>query len=233
MKEYQIICYIYLDKVTERRWVNITARKKCLFVLLGIAIISTVLFLFNWWYASSFTLSFIPSGYFNNSIFDVLIEDIDSKTFENSIVDFQKKTNKCKSFPRDALYIKCQGFFYTESSHYDWGYDCRAECYLECYYSSIEFKKEIDRLEGFENKGKKAIFVEDLFSLPAYVVAYNWDSNYEYSLIDEEKYIIRYVYLFDSGNNINFPKEFYPTKLLRDSSFPNQGFANGYSCYVS
>lgn len=208
-------------------------RKKVLFIFLGIAIISLGLLVFQWFYSSLFTLSFTPSGYSNNSIFDVLIEDMDSETFENSIVDFQKKTNKCKSFPREALYIKCQGFFYTESSHYDWGYDYRAECYLECYYSSIEFKKEIDRLEGFENKGKKAIFVEDLFSLPAYVAAYNWDSNYEYSLIDEENYIIRYVYLFDTGKNIDFPEIFFPKKLLRESNFPNQGFANGYSCYVS
>lgn len=208
-------------------------RKKVLFVFLGIAIISVGLLIFDSVYTSSFTLSFIPSGYSNNSIFDVLIEDIDSETFENSIVDFQKKTNKCKSFPREALYIKCQGFFYTESSHYDWGYDYRAECYLECCYSEIEFNKEIERLAGFSNKNKNAIFVEDLLSLPAYVVAYNWDSNYEYSLIDEEKYIIRHVYLFDTGKNINFPIDFYPTKLLRESSFPNQGFANGYSCYVS
>lgn len=208
-------------------------RKKVLFVFLGIAIISLGLLVFQWFYSSLFTLSFTPSGYSNNSIFDVLIEDIDNKTFENSIVDFQKKTNKCKTFPTKASYIKCQGFFYTESSHYDWGYDYRAECYLECYYSSIEFKKEIDRLEGFENRGKKAIFVEDLFSLPAYVAAYNWDSNYEYSLIDEENYIIRYVYLFDTGKNIDFPEIFFPKKLLRESNFPNQGFANGYSCYVS
>ena len=113
-------------------------RKKVLFVFLGIAIISVGLLIFDSVYTSSFTRSFIPSGYSNNSIFDVLIEDIDSETFENSIVDFQKKTNKCKSFPREALYIKCQGFFYTESSHYDWGYDYRAECYLECCYSEID-----------------------------------------------------------------------------------------------
>ena len=209
-------------------------RKKVLFIYLGIGAFVAV-FLFVWMevYDSYFHLLFTPSGYQNNEIFDVLIEDIDSESFENNIIDFQDKTKKCKSFPREALYIKCQGFFYTESSHYDWGDDYRAECYLECYYSSIEFKKEIDRLEGFENRGKRAIFVEDLFSLPAYVVAYNWDSNYEYSLIDEENYVIRYVYLFDIGKNIDFPEIFFPKKLLRESSFPNQGFANGYSCYVS
>ena len=59
-------------------------------------------------------------------------------------------------------------------------------------------------IERFVNKDKKAIFVEDLLLLPAYVAAYNWDSNYEYSLIDEENHIIRYVYLFDIENNINF-----------------------------
>jgi hypothetical protein len=52
-------------------------------------------------------------------------------------------------------------------------------------------------------------------------------------VIDEEIYIIRYVYLFDTGKNIDFPEIFFPKKLLRESNFPNQGFANGYSCYVS
>lgn len=208
-------------------------RKKVLFIFLGIAIISLGLLVFHWVNLSLFTLSFSPSGYQNNKIFDVLIEDIVSESFENNIIEFQNKTEKCKTFPTKASYIKCQGFFYSEYKHYSWGYDYSAECYLECYYSSIEFKKEIDRLEGFENRGKKAIFVEDLFSLPAYVAAYNWDSLYEYSLIDEENYIIRYVYLFDTGKNIDFPEIFFPKKLLRESSFPNQGFANGYSCYVS
>jgi hypothetical protein len=209
-------------------------RKKVLFIYLGIGAFVAV-FLFIWMvvYDSYFHLLFTPSGYQNNKIFDVLIEDIDSESFENNIIDFQNKTKKCKTFPTKASYIKCQGLFYSEYKHYDWGDDYRAECYLECYYSSIEFKKDIDRLEEFENRGKKAIFVEDLFSLPAYVAAYNWDSNYEYSLIDEENYIIRYVYLFDTGKNIDFPEIFFPKKLLRESNFPNQGFANGYSCYVS
>ena len=72
-------------------------------------------------YDSYFHLLFTPSGYFNNSIFDVLIEDIDSESFENNIIDFQNKTKKCKTFPTKASYIKCQGFFYSEYKHYDWG----------------------------------------------------------------------------------------------------------------
>ena len=139
-------------------------RKKVLFIFLGIAIILSCLFIFHWFYSSLFTLSFTPSGFQNNKIFDVLIEDIVGESFENSIIDFQNKTKKCKTFPTKASYIKCQGFFYSEYKHYDWGYDYSAECYLECYYSSIEFKKEIDRLEGFENRGKKAIFVESVAS---------------------------------------------------------------------
>ena len=59
-------------------------------------------------------------------------------------------------------------------------------------------------IERFVDGDKKAIVFEDLFSLRLHVDAYNWDSNYEYSLIDEENYIIRYVYLFYTGKNIDF-----------------------------
>ena len=71
-------------------------RKKVLFIFLGIAIILSCLFIFHWFYSSLFTLSFTPSGFQNNKIFDVLIEDIVGESFENSIIDFQNKTKKCK-----------------------------------------------------------------------------------------------------------------------------------------
>ena len=51
-------------------------------------------------------------------------------------------------------------------------------------------------IERFVDGDKKAIVVEDLLLLRLHVDAYNRDSNYEYSLINEENYIIRYVYLF-------------------------------------
>ncbi len=61
-------------------------------------------------------------------------------------------------------------------------------------------------IERFVDEDKKAIVFEDLLLLRLHVDAYNWDSNYEYSLINEENYIIRYVYLFDTGKNIDFPE---------------------------
>ena len=61
-------------------------------------------------------------------------------------------------------------------------------------------------IERFVDGDKKAIVVEDLLLLRLHVDAYNWDSSYEYSLNDEENYIIRYVYLFDTGKNIDFPE---------------------------
>lgn len=38
---------------------------------------------------------------------------------------------------------------------------------------------------------------------------------------------------FNTGKNIDFPENSFQKKLLRESNFPNQGYANGYSCYVS
>ena len=78
-------------------------RKKVLFIFLGIAIISLGLLGFHCVYFSLFTLSFTPSEYQNNEIFDVLIEDIVGESFENNIIDFQNKTKKCKTFPTKLL----------------------------------------------------------------------------------------------------------------------------------
>lgn len=73
-------------------------RKKVLFIFLGIAIISLGLLVFHWVNLSLFTLSFSPSGYQNNKIFDVLIEDIVSESFENNIIEFQNKTENVRHF---------------------------------------------------------------------------------------------------------------------------------------
>ncbi|MBQ2472026.1 MAG: hypothetical protein II508_05460, partial [Acholeplasmatales bacterium] len=63
-------------------------RKRVLFIFLGIGVFATI-FLVIWMvYDSYFCLSFTPSGYQNNKIFDVLIEDIVGESFENNIIDF-------------------------------------------------------------------------------------------------------------------------------------------------
>ena len=209
-------------------------RKRVFFIILGVVILEIVLFVCIEIYNSQFKLSFCPNGYFNDETISVPIENIPKDSFENSVNTYQNNTKKCKSFPTSATYISCQGFFYEKSKHYDWGWDYSAVIFLECYYENAEFEKEINRIKGFIYKDKEIVYVDDLFSLPAYVVAYNWDSLYEYMLIDEDDCTIRYVYLFDSGENTSIPNDFFPKKVLRNSSFPNLGlFSNGYNCYVS
>lgn len=209
-------------------------RKKALFIILGVAILELVLFAFFEIYTAQFKLSFSPYGYDNDEAITVSVENISKERFESSIGTYKENTKKCKSFPTFASYINCQGFFYEEYKHYDWGWDYKAVIYLECYYEIFEFESEIERIKSFIYNEKTIVYVDDLFSLPAYVVAYNWDSLFEYMLIDKDNYSIRYVYLFDSGKNVSIPENYFPKKILRDSSFPNQGFfSNGYNCYAS
>lgn len=148
-----------------------------------------------------------------------------------------------KMFPQELNCQKSLYFEFQEEHYSDMGNVNRAEIYLECNYSEDFFNNEIDRLSKlychYNSKDKYSVYTETLFALPAFVISYNYDSQFEYALIDYDNLRIIYIYLFaindyrdNSLSNIVFNKDYAPTKKLKDSDFDKSLNHSGkYSIY--
>lgn len=93
------------------------------------------------------------------------------------------------------------------------------QIYLKCEFDEKEFEEEVKRLQSIENtyEGKKHTIVYDSenFCYPAYVAIFNFDSTYEYVLMDEENNIIYYIYLqFINKEEIKFEEKLLPNNYL-------------------
>lgn len=67
--------------------------------------------------------------------------------------------------------------------------------------------------------GLHPLYSANLFNRPSFVAEYNCSSCFEYAILDEDSFVIRYVRFCDieSSANALFPKEFFPTLPLMDS----------------
>lgn len=77
--------------------------------------------------------------------------------------------------------------------------DPTCQIYLSCTYDTETYQKEVERLSqiNYEMNGaiKSIKYEEDIFAYPAYVSMYQWESCYEYALVDAEEQKIVYVFL--------------------------------------
>ena len=110
----------------------------------------------------------------------------------------------------------------------------RGQVFLEWSMPADAFSSEVERLQGLVGPwGRTPFWSEDLFALPSCVAVYNDRSEFEYALLDRENSIIRYVWFFDveSVDNLLFPKEWAPSKILRNSDAKDyeMGF-DGHFC---
>ena len=130
-------------------------------------------------------------------------------------------------FPSELSCESYSYFYYIEKKYIEWTTDFRAEIFLECQYNEEDYKNELKRIAniGYKETGdyKSPIYVEDLFDLPAYVITYNFLSKFSYVLISEKNFTLIYIYLYDvkSEDNIVFNRQYAPSRVLDDSSFPN------------
>ena len=190
--------------------------------LIAVLVVITILIK----YMAEGKLEFSYEIFENSNKIHETIHNYSSEDYKKELKRIKIETNRNFIFPETISdSVECDGFSYLEDVVIlDWGDDCRAEIYFSIKYSDDEYRTEIDRISSITNQRnpkKKAIFSNDLFSLPAYIAIYNHYSRYEYVLLNEAEYEIIYIYLFDCGkDNFCFPTEYIPTKILRNSSFP-------------
>lgn len=87
--------------------------------------------------------------------------------------------------------------------------------YAECQYEEDAYWAEIERLKSaqseYYNDSLVAQYKEDNYSLPAYVTMEDENECYEYALLEEDTYTIRYVYLQFANRLItNFSWKYLP-----------------------
>ena len=107
----------------------------------------------------------------------------------------------------------------------------RTELYLNWKCPDYDcFESENKRLSEILFKGKNAVYCENLFSFPSYVTEYNYESGFEYAILNKDNLTIDYVYLKGIGSieQIVFEKALAPTNLLKNSSFPRNKIVKGY-----
>lgn len=101
--------------------------------------------------------------------------------------------------------------------------DSSCQIYLECQLTEDMFEAEKSRLseisDTYEKEVQQIAYDTENFRFPAYVTTYNFDSTYEYALLDEEQKKIYYVHLqFVPEKDIKFDNALLPREYLPESS---------------
>ena len=133
-----------------------------------------------------------------------------------------------KDIPSETNY-----FFFAETVQPNKNFHDRFERFLECKWREEEFELECKRLESIHNGGKYVLYSEDLFTLPAFVIQYNYSAIFEYALIDKSDFKIYYIWMDEIGSleNIVFDMSFAPTKRLQDSDLAKKTNYGIYTLY--
>ena len=165
-----------------------------------------------------------PSG----SVERIRLEDYDKEPFAKGSL-----YNICAVFPEKLTAGEASMACFFDPNYLERS-SKRGQVYLEWSMPEGAFSSEVERLQGLVGPwGKTPFWSEDLFALPSCVAEYNHLSGFEYALLDRENSIIRYVWFFDieSVDNLLFPKEWAPSKILRDSDAKDyeMGF-DGHFC---
>lgn len=120
-------------------------------------------------------------------------------------------------FPKAIASGEIYYFEYYERVKSSRGYD-RCEIYLEWHMDEHVFDEECQRLSNIKAY-KNIAYSKNLFSLPSYVAAYNFMTEFEYAIVEKDANIIRYVLLDEIGDisNIVFSTDYAPQKVLKNT----------------
>ena len=111
----------------------------------------------------------------------------------------------------------------------------RGQAFLEWKMSPSDYFAETTRIKELEGQfGEKVLKSNDLFDYPSFIAEYDLYSWFEYAIVDETTFTIRYIRLFDieSIENLLFPVQWGPAKLLKDSDIAKDiDLSGSYSIY--
>ena len=177
---------------------------------------------FLWAYLDSTHLTFSFDKYRGNrdktkpsgSVESIQLKEYDRESFANGT------SYHCAVFHEKLTAGEASMACFFDPNYLERSLKRRGQVYLEWSMPEGAFSSEVERLQGLVGPwGRTPFWSEDLFALLSCVAVYNDLSEFEYALLDRENSVIRYVWFFDveSVDNLLFPKEWAPSKILRDS----------------
>lgn len=94
-------------------------------------------------------------------------------------------------------------------------FDPTVVLYAECQYEETDYWSEIERIKTAQSEYGNEMLIpkydEDNYTLPAYVMMEDKNECYEYALLEEDSFTVRYVYLQFANKLItNFSKDYLP-----------------------
>lgn len=117
--------------------------------------------------------------------------------------------------------------------------DPEIQLYLEYELSTEDYYKEIERIKEVKIKQTvKPDFSKSNYLYPAYVAVENYDSGFEYVMLDEKNYRLIYVYLkfYNDKKKIQFDLSYLPNNWVDNDEitlpYIFQSESKGFSIYI-
>jgi hypothetical protein len=139
-------------------------------------------------------------------------EDYDKQTIVSDL-------RGCAIFPDALTSGNASMAYFVDPLFADYMYK-RGQAYLEWSMDETTYHMEANRIKDTEGTwGKKPLRSHDLFPLFSYVSQYNNSGEFEYALLDDSSFTIRYIKMCDVGSmeNVFFNTDFAPKKILKNS----------------
>ena len=160
------------------------------------------------------------------------VEPISLDEYDKNVL--LKELRYCSLFPDSVASGKASMVFFSEPLYEGSEYK-RGQVFLEWEMPDQVFSSEEKRLmELVGPNGKNPAWSKNLFPFLSCVAQYNYESRFEYALVDGESFTIRYVSFYAVGkiDYLLFPQEFAPKKLLKNSDIKDRADHSGrFSIY--
>ena len=170
-------------------------------------------------YIETNTLRFAKQAYlgFKKTPMSGSVEEIDINEYDRVVI--VEKLNHSMIFPESITTGKISMAFFADPLFADRSFK-RGQAYLEWNMDKDTYEYELERMKNIVGKKNKYVRCSNnLFRLQSYIACYNDDGYFEYALLDENNYTIRYISLCDieSIDNLLFSHDYEPKKVLKDS----------------
>ena len=164
--------------------------------------------------------------------------NVNQETYEAEVLSFNPYTamKPTSIFPTSIPYNHNSFFCFYETVNRDSKpYSDRWEIYLKCTFDLETYSFEYDRISnitGYNNK--KSISSDDLFALHSITFTFNYFSEYQYAVFDEQNLEIHYISFAEIGSidNIVFDEAFAPQKPLSQANLSIKINQNRYSIFA-
>ena len=155
----------------------------------------------------------------------------EQKEYRDCISELKRNTHRMAFFPNNIENaISCEGTVFTEEkSEYDWGKDYRSQICFSIKYSEDNYYAEKESIRNYIYKClfngelydyRKPYYCNNILKGDSFISVFDYNSRYEYCILNHDDRIISYIYLFDVGKEyLSLPDEYLPKSKYNSIDF--------------